>query len=161
MGIAITIRHTVRPLAGLVLMGLLACVPAQAAGYIPVEGCYLGGYIELDHLSGGDLDLFEEAGGNIVRAVDLLDQLAWLLEIAYLDDAIAHDPAQPFIRGGIKVLLRSLEQLTDVLAPPEPGTRRSGGRSSRAAGSQQTRGSQRATGDRSQTRSERRRRERG
>jgi len=97
----------------------------------------------------------------VVASVDLLDQLAWLLEIAYLDDAIAHDPAQPFIRGGIKVLLRSLEQLTDVLAPPEPGTRRSGGRSSRAAGSQQTRGSQRATGDRSQTRSERRRRERG
>jgi hypothetical protein len=63
MGIAITIRHTVRPLAGVVLLGLLACAPAQAAGYIPVEGCYLGGYIELDHLSGGDLDLFEEAVG--------------------------------------------------------------------------------------------------
>jgi hypothetical protein len=63
----------------------------------------------------------------VVAAVDLLDQLTLLLEIAYLDDAIANDPAQPFIRGGIKVLLRSLEQLTNVLAPPEPGTRRPGG----------------------------------
>jgi hypothetical protein len=63
----------------------------------------------------------------VVAAVDLLDQLALLLEIAYLDDDIANDPAQPFIRGGIKVLLRSLEQLTNVLAPPEPTTRQPGG----------------------------------
>ena len=63
----------------------------------------------------------------VVAAVDLLNQLARLLEIAYLDDAISNDQAQPFIRGGIKVLLRSLEQLTNVLAPPEPATRRPGG----------------------------------
>jgi hypothetical protein len=63
----------------------------------------------------------------VVAAVDLVGQLGRLLELAYLDDAIATDPAQPFIRGGIKVLLRSLERLTAVLAPPEPGTRRPGG----------------------------------
>jgi len=67
----------------------------------------------------------------VVAAIDLLDQLGRLLEIAYLDDDIANDPAQPFIRGGIKVLLRSLERLTNVLVPPEPVQRRfyGGGRS--------------------------------
>lgn len=63
----------------------------------------------------------------VLAAVDLLNQIARLLEIAYLDDSIANDPAQPFIRGGIKVLLRSLEQITNVLAPPEPTTRRPSG----------------------------------
>jgi hypothetical protein len=82
----------------------------------------LGAYSELAPLRPAERRLVP-----VVAAVDLLDQLARLLEIAYLDDAIANDPAQPFIRGGIKVLLRSLEQLTDVLAPPEPHTRRPGG----------------------------------
>jgi Ser/Thr protein kinase RdoA (MazF antagonist) len=82
----------------------------------------LGAYSELAELQPAERRLVP-----VVAAVDLLDRLAWLLEIAYLDDAIANDPAQPFIRGGIKVLLRSLEQLTDVLAPPEPVHRRPGG----------------------------------
>jgi hypothetical protein len=60
----------------------------------------------------------------VVAAMDLLDQVGRLLEIAYLDDAVANDRAQPFIRGGVKVLLRSLERLTNVLAPPEPVQRR-------------------------------------
>lgn len=63
----------------------------------------------------------------VVAAVDLLDQVGYLLEIAWLDDRVANDPAQPFIRGGIKVLLRSLERLTNVLAPPEPPPRRTFG----------------------------------
>lgn len=60
----------------------------------------------------------------VVAAMDLLDQVGRLLEIAYLDDAVANDRAQPFIRGGVKVLLRSLERLTNVLAPPEQVQRR-------------------------------------
>ncbi len=36
---------------------------ALAAGYIPAEGCYLGAYIRLDQVSGGDIDLFEETVG--------------------------------------------------------------------------------------------------
>lgn len=96
----------------------------------------------------------------VVAAVDLLDQLAWLLEIAYLDDEIANDPAQPFIRGGIKVLLRSLEQLTNVLAPPEPGTRRPGGGPVRRTDSRPTRSARRPAGDRARKGPARRRRER-
>lgn len=85
----------------------------------------------------------------VVAAVDLLDQLGRLLEIAYLDDNVANDRAQPFIRGGIKVLLRSLERLTNVLAPPEPVQRRFyGGRTTgtalRRSPAAQTRGSRRS-----------------
>lgn len=63
----------------------------------------------------------------VVAAVDLLHQVGRMLEMAFIDDRVANDPAQPFIRGGIAVLLRSLEHLTDVLAPPEPGGRGPGG----------------------------------
>jgi hypothetical protein len=98
----------------------------------------------------------------VVAAVDLLDQLAWLMEIAYLEDNIANDPAQPFIRGAIKVLLRSLEQLTNVLAPPEPGTRRpGGGRPPRTAALRASRGPRTPATTRSRGRSTRRRRGEG
>ncbi|HCA48426.1 MAG TPA: hypothetical protein DEP45_14055, partial [Armatimonadetes bacterium] len=63
MGTATTTTVIARPLVGFILAGLLVCAMADAAGYIPLEGCYLGGYIELDHLSGGDVDLFEQAVG--------------------------------------------------------------------------------------------------
>ena len=98
----------------------------------------------------------------VVAAVDLLDQLAWLMEIAYLEDNIANDPAQPFIRGAIKVLLRSLEQLTNVLAPPEPGTRRpGGGRPPRTAAPRGSRAPRTPAAGRSRGRSTRRRRGEG
>ncbi len=106
----------------------LAQLSARVAGWseASVESV-LGAYSEVAPLQPTERRLVP-----VIAAVDLLDQLAWLLEIAYLDDSIANDPAQPFIRGGIKVLLRSLEQLTNVLAPPEPHPRRawvrSGGR---------------------------------
>ncbi|HEV2129393.1 MAG TPA: aminoglycoside phosphotransferase family protein [Thermomicrobiales bacterium] len=82
----------------------------------------LGAYSEHADLSPGARRLVP-----VVAAVDLLNQLGRLLEIAFLDDWVADDPAQPFVRGGIAVLLRSLEHLTDVLAPPEPGGRGPGG----------------------------------
>ncbi len=98
----------------------LAQLSARVAGWseASVESV-LGAYSEVAPLQPTERRLVP-----VIAAVDLLDQLAWLLEIAYLDDSIANDPAQPFIRGGIKVMLRSLEQLTNVLAPPEPHTRR-------------------------------------
>lgn len=82
----------------------------------------LGSYSEIAPLQPAERRLVP-----VIAAVDLLDRLALLMEVAYLDDSVANDPAQPFIRGGIKVLLRSLEQLTNVLAPPEPHTRRPSG----------------------------------
>jgi len=56
-------RRVPCPLAGILLAGLLVSASALAAGYIPAEGCYLGAYIRLDHLSGGDIDLFEQTVG--------------------------------------------------------------------------------------------------
>lgn len=98
----------------------------------------------------------------VVAAVDLLDQLGHLLEIAYLDDTIVNHPAQPFIRGGIKVLLRSLEQLTNVLAPPEPETRRSfGPRSARSADRPPSRGARKQAAGQSRRRSSGRKRREG
>ena len=97
----------------------------------------------------------------VVAAVDLLDQLAYLLDIAYLDDSVANDPAQPFIRGGIKVLLRSLERLTNVLAPPEPTNRRPGGGPVRSAAPRPSRAARKPGADRSPRRSTGRRRGRG
>lgn len=118
----------------------------------------LGAYSELAPLLPAERRLVP-----VVAAVDLLDQLAWLLEIAYIDDAIANDPAQPFIRGGIKVLLRSLEQLTNVLAPPEPVTRRPGGpgRGFRSAGRRPSSGPPSRAGSRGSRRGGRRRRGEG
>ncbi len=92
----------------------------------------------------------------VVAAIGLLDQLGGVLEVAYLDDDVANHEAQPFIRGGIKVLLRSLERLTNVLVPPEPVQRRfygggprprrpeSTGEGRRRSPATQTRGSRRS-----------------
>ncbi len=57
-------RITRGPLVVVVLAGVLASLPATADGYVPVDGCYLGAYIELDAATGGDLHAFEELVGK-------------------------------------------------------------------------------------------------
>ncbi|MDQ4044865.1 MAG: hypothetical protein M3173_05385, partial [Chloroflexota bacterium] len=101
----------------------LAALCARITGWSSANvEAVLGAYSEHADLSPGARRLVP-----VVAAVDLLNQLGRLLEIAFLDDRVSNNPAQPFIRGGIAVLLRSLEHLTDVLAPPEPGGRGPGG----------------------------------
>jgi Ser/Thr protein kinase RdoA (MazF antagonist) len=56
----------------------------------------------------------------VVAALDLLAEVGWQLGLGFADDRLFTDPALPFVRGGAKTLLTSLETLTDVLAPPEP-----------------------------------------
>lgn len=48
---------------GLLLAGLIVSSAAEAAGYIPAEGAYLGAHIHFDYASGGDIDTFEEVVG--------------------------------------------------------------------------------------------------
>lgn len=94
----------------------LAALCARITGWSAanVEEVF-GAYSERASLSPGARRLVP-----VIAAVDLLNQIGRLLDIAFVEDRVANDPAQPFIRGGIAMLLRSLELLTDVLAPPEP-----------------------------------------
>ena len=59
----------------------------------------------------------------VVAALDLLADVGWLLSLGFADERLFTDPALPFVRGGAKTLLTSLETLADVLAPPESRTR--------------------------------------
>lgn len=52
-----------------------------------------------------------------IAALDLVDQVADLLILAYLDDRMIDHPAGPSLRSGMKTLLNSLETLTGILAP--------------------------------------------
>jgi hypothetical protein len=53
----------------------------------------------------------------VVAALDLLPHVGDLLHLAYVDDAMIGHESQPVLRSGLKMLLTSLENLTDVLAP--------------------------------------------
>ncbi len=46
------------------LAGIAASVPASPGAFIPAEGCYLGAYIRLDTVTGGDIDAFEQLVGT-------------------------------------------------------------------------------------------------
>ena len=54
---------TARALLAALLAGLCA-VTAAADGQIPLDGCYLGAYVELDHTTGGDIARFEQLVGK-------------------------------------------------------------------------------------------------
>jgi Ser/Thr protein kinase RdoA (MazF antagonist) len=59
----------------------------------------------------------------VVASLDLVARVAWLLNLAYLDDRVLDHPAMPVLRSGMKTLLNSLETLTAILAP-EPTSAR-------------------------------------
>lgn len=52
-----------------------------------------------------------------VAALDLVPRVGNLLHHAFVDDRMIGDASQPVLRSGMKQLLMSLENLTDVLAP--------------------------------------------
>lgn len=82
----------------------------------------LGTYTGIAPLSPGQRRLLPA-----VAALDLLDEVGWLLELGFLDDRMADDRAHSFVRAGSKTLLTSLETLTSVLVP-EPKPARGGWR---------------------------------
>lgn len=55
---------TAQALVVAILVAGLPAAPASANGFIPLEGCYLGAYIELDHDSGGEIARFEQLVGR-------------------------------------------------------------------------------------------------
>ena len=72
----------------------------------------LGAYTEVAVLSPGERRLLP-----IVAAVDLVPRVGRLLDLAYVDDRMIGHESQPILRSGLKSLLVSLENLTQVLAP--------------------------------------------
>ena len=72
----------------------------------------LGAYTEVATLSPGERRLLP-----VVAALDLVPRVGWLLNLAYVDDRMIGHESQPILRSGLKSLLMSLENLTQVLAP--------------------------------------------
>jgi Ser/Thr protein kinase RdoA (MazF antagonist) len=63
----------------------------------------------------------------VVAALDLVPRVGALLNLAYLDDRMIGDASQPVLRSGLKALLHSLENLTEILAPDAEWTQRKSG----------------------------------
>lgn len=98
----------------------------------------LGAYSEVAPLTPEERRLLP-----VAAALDLVGEVARLLMLAFVDDAMIKHPAQPVLRSGLKTMLSSLENLTAVLAPEEGDKRggsgwrrnpREGGASRAAAG---------------------------
>jgi len=58
----------------------------------------------------------------VVAALDLVPRVGRLLDLAFVDDRMIGHESQPVLRSGLKSLLVSLENLTQILAP-EPDWR--------------------------------------
>lgn len=82
----------------------------------------LGTYREIAPLTPGQRRLLPA-----VAALDLLDEVGWLLDLGFADERMNDDRVLSFVRAGMKTLLSSLETLTAVLVP-EPKPARGGWR---------------------------------
>lgn len=89
----------------------------------------LGAYTEVAPLSPEERRIMP-----VVAALDLVGRVGSLLHTAFVDERDIGDEASPILRSGLKTLLVSLENLTQVLAPEAErdkrrrGTTRTGGR---------------------------------
>lgn len=72
----------------------------------------LGAYTEVATLTPMERRLLP-----VVAALDLVPRVGWLLNLAFVDDRMIGDESQPVLRSGLKSLLTSLENLTQILAP--------------------------------------------
>ncbi|MBA2467910.1 MAG: phosphotransferase [Chloroflexia bacterium] len=72
----------------------------------------LGAYTEVAPLSPMERRLLP-----VVAALDLVPRVGWLLQLAFVDDRMIGHESQPVLRSGLKSLLMSLENLTQILAP--------------------------------------------
>ncbi|MDQ3654769.1 MAG: phosphotransferase [Chloroflexota bacterium] len=64
-----------------------------------------------------DLTPMERRLLPVVAALDLVPRVGWLLNLAFVDDRMIGHESQPVLRSGLKSLLTSLENLTQILAP--------------------------------------------
>jgi Ser/Thr protein kinase RdoA (MazF antagonist) len=60
----------------------------------------------------------------VVAAIDLLPTVGDVLILAFVDEEMATHEAQPVLRSGLKSLLSSLENLTQILAPDDEWAQR-------------------------------------
>ena len=72
----------------------------------------LGAYTETAALSPVERRLLP-----VIAALDLVPRVGTMLQLAYLDDRMIGDEAEPVLRSALKSLLHSLENLTSILAP--------------------------------------------
>jgi len=72
----------------------------------------LGAYTEVATLTPMERRLLP-----VVAALDLVPRVGWLLNLAFVDDRMIGHESQPVLRSGLKSLLMSLENLTQILAP--------------------------------------------
>jgi hypothetical protein len=115
-------RDTDRQLAGIVGWSAtgagsplidLAQLAVHTAGWSgALAESVLGAYAETGRIKPAERRLLP-----VVASIDLLPRVGRLLELAYVDDAMIDHEAQPVLRSGMKMLLTSLENLTQVLAP--------------------------------------------
>lgn len=93
-----------------------------------VAEAVLGAYAET-----GQINPVERRLLPVVAALDLVTRVGNLLHLAYVDDQMIGHEAQPVIRSGMKLLLSSLENLTDVMVPKtgREGRQQSDGRGKR------------------------------
>jgi Ser/Thr protein kinase RdoA (MazF antagonist) len=101
---------TVREGSPLIDLAQLAVHNSNWSGAIAES--VLGAYASTGRLSPTERRLLPA-----VAALDLVPRVGTLLHLAFVDDRMIGDAAQPVLRSGMKQLLTSLENLTDVLAP--------------------------------------------
>jgi len=89
----------------------------------------LGAYTEVAALSPAERRLLP-----VVAALDLVPRVGWLLNLAFVDDRMIGHESQPILRSGLKSLLMSLENLTNILAPDAGWEQRKTAESRRARG---------------------------
>ena len=97
----------------------LAQLAVHSAGWsAAVAENILGAYTEVAPLTPEERRLLP-----VAAALDLVGEVARLLTLAFIDDAMIDHPAQPVLRSGLKTMLSSLENLTAVLAPDDDNKR--------------------------------------
>lgn len=91
----------------------LAQLAVHSAGWSgALAESVLGAYADTGRITPAERRLLP-----VVAVLDLLPRVGELLKLAYVDDEMIGHEAQPVLRSGMKMLLTSLENLTDVLAP--------------------------------------------
>jgi len=68
----------------------------------------------------------------VVAALDLVPRVGTLLHLAYLDERMVGHDGLPVLRSGLKALLVSLENLTEILAPQAEWSQRKFGETRRS-----------------------------
>lgn len=118
-----------RPLGGSPMIDLAHLAVHSSGWSAAMAESILGAYTEVAPLSPEERRILP-----VVAALDLVGRVGSLLHRAFVDERAIGNEALPVLRSGLKTLLVSLENLTQVLAPEgerdkgRPGSTQTGGR---------------------------------